>query len=512
MTNEQIQYDDNEQLTKKHIRGSSLLFVGRLFSVAMKAVFQVLIVRYLVKADYGAFAYAMSIVEIGAIISLVNLDHAASRFVPLYHEKSDYNAIFGFMVMSVFTVFGIGISIIVLLYSTQSIVLRTLIRDELTLILLMILIVLTPLQAMDSWFQSIFAVFSSVKQIFFRRYLFAPALHLSVAIFVIVSQLGIYSLTIGYLVAGLLGFGLYLTMMVNLLRRKNLIEHFDWRNLTFKPAEIFGFSLPLLSASIVFIFRTQLVVVLLEYFRGLVAVAEYRAMYPIAKLNGVIYMSFVMLYLPLASRMFSRGDENGINDLYWRTAGWIAIASFPIFVVTFVLAPEFVPALLGEQYRSASSVMAILAVGFYVSALMGFNIHTLRAYGKVRYLVIVDVIVIIATVIAYLIFIPLYGALGGAIASTVSIIISNILNHLGLVYFTKVKLYNSEYTQVYITLAMAIALVSVVQIVFEPRLWFSLPFVTFVSLILLWTNASKLDVEETFPELLKVPILKHILK
>jgi len=49
----------------KLIRGSSLLFCGRLIGLALNLAVQVLAVRYLSKRDYGAFAYALAVVAMG---------------------------------------------------------------------------------------------------------------------------------------------------------------------------------------------------------------------------------------------------------------------------------------------------------------------------------------------------------------------------------------------------------------------------------------------------------------
>ena len=43
--------------TRQQIRGSSLLLTGRLLSLAVNFATQVLIVRYLSKTDFGAFAH-----------------------------------------------------------------------------------------------------------------------------------------------------------------------------------------------------------------------------------------------------------------------------------------------------------------------------------------------------------------------------------------------------------------------------------------------------------------------
>jgi O-antigen/teichoic acid export membrane protein len=56
---------ETNQAAKKHLRGSTLLLAGRLISMAANFVIQIMIVRYLSKNDYGAFAYGLSIVSLG---------------------------------------------------------------------------------------------------------------------------------------------------------------------------------------------------------------------------------------------------------------------------------------------------------------------------------------------------------------------------------------------------------------------------------------------------------------
>src|ERR1700710_2499311 len=81
--------------TSRQIRGSSLMLAGRMLSMAVTFTIQVLIVHHLTKANYGAFAYALSFVTLGQTIATLGLDRAITRFVPIYHEHLDYNKMFG---------------------------------------------------------------------------------------------------------------------------------------------------------------------------------------------------------------------------------------------------------------------------------------------------------------------------------------------------------------------------------------------------------------------------------
>jgi O-antigen/teichoic acid export membrane protein len=250
---------------------------------------------------------------------------------------------------------------------------------------------------------------------------------------------------------------------------------------------------------------------LLSYFMGyrsgLSAVADFRAVQPIAKINSVVHASFQFLYMPLITRLYARNDEEGIDSLYWRTAAWIAVATFPVFVVTFALAPSFVPMVFEEDYASASPVMMVMAFGYYLNAALGFNIQTLRTYGNVRLLMGIDFAVMLVALGSYLFFIPIYGALGGTLAYTATIALVNGLYHIALVRFTAIKLYNPQYMPVYASI-----IVGLVQFVFNPSILISLPLAALVSLALLRFNASRLSVGEIFPELTKIPYAKYIFK
>src|SRR5512132_2373449 len=85
--------------TRKQIRGSSLLLGGRFISLGMNFAIQILIVRYLSKADYGAWAYVVSLVGLGVSVATFGLDRSITRFIPIYDEEKAYDKLWGTIVM-----------------------------------------------------------------------------------------------------------------------------------------------------------------------------------------------------------------------------------------------------------------------------------------------------------------------------------------------------------------------------------------------------------------------------
>lgn len=496
--------------TRKHIRGSSMLLAGRIISLALNFVVQVLTVRYLVKSDYGAFAYALNLVSMGTSLSLLSLDKALSRYLPIYEEKEQNQSLFGAIILTCVAIIGIGLALGLLVLGFRGVLAERLVDDPLAIALLLILIWLAPIQALDSWFQSMFAVFARVRAIFFRRYVLGPGLKLSAVLFVIMTGSNVYVLAWGYLVGGLLGIGAYALMLRAVIRQRPVFRHFNIKTLRYPFREIFGFSTPMMYSDVVYILRNNLTVMLLGFYRTIVSVAEFRAVVPVAGLNQVVMESFRFLYTPLAARLFARDDERGINDLYWQTAVWISIMSFPVFVVSFSLARPITILLFGDRYANSAVILALLSLGTYFNAALGFNAHTLRVYGRIKYIVAIDSVAMCVAVLLNLILIPRYGALGAAMSASGTLIAHNILNHLGLLLGTSIQLFDWKYLRTYVSIIIASGGLLVLEILVNPPVIIGLPLAALVSLIVLLVNRSVLDVANTFPELMQLPLMKHV--
>ena len=83
---------------RQQVRGSSLLVLGRLAAMVLGMATQVLIVRYLTKSDYGAFAYALPLGMAARTFLSLGQGRLLSRFLATYEEERDYPRMFGSLV------------------------------------------------------------------------------------------------------------------------------------------------------------------------------------------------------------------------------------------------------------------------------------------------------------------------------------------------------------------------------------------------------------------------------
>jgi O-antigen/teichoic acid export membrane protein len=498
--------------TRKQIRGSSLLLFGKLLSVGINFASQVLIVRYLSTTDYGAWAYALSVVAFCQNIAVFGLDRGITRFVPIYHEKGEYNKLFGTLIL-VFGSILLVSAVIIAAFHTAPEQIARLIKDKnqpVTLLLLMIFLV--PVEAFDNLLTGLFASFASPRAIFFRKHLLGPLLKVGVVLLLILFQSNLRFLASGYLTAYALGVLIYIVLLVRLMRQQDLFQHFRIGAIEIPAKEIFAFTIPLLSSDLVSILTHSADTLLLGYFHNPAEVARYTVILPAAHFNKLVMTSFALLYTPLAARLFAKNDFQGINDLYWRTAAWLGILTFPIFALTFSMAKPLTLFLYGARYEQSWIFLQMISFGYYFSAALGFNGLTLKVLGKLRYIVIINIAAVIVNVGVNLLLIPKYGALGAAIGTAGTMVLHNIFKQAGLRLASGISVFDRHYLPFYLIVAASAVALFLITLFFAKNIYIAVPLVAMASVFVIRMSKDKLKVEETFPELLKLPLMKTLLK
>lgn len=498
--------------TDQQIRGSSLLLVGRVIGLAITFATQIVMVRYLSKSDYGAFAYALSLVTLAETAVGLGLGTAITRFVPIYHERGDYPKLFGAMAMVLGAIVPLGVAAIILVHGLRGVIDGAVINDSRAVSLLLILIVLAPVQALDTFIMNVFAVFARPRAIFFRRYILAPALRLMAVVVLVGVGGGVRLLSIGYVAAGVAGVAVYAVLLVRMLRAEGIIAHFDRSRISVPLREVFSFTIPLLTTALVWVLMSSTDAILLGHFRGTRAVAAFRVVQPAAALNQLIIGSFVILFTPVAARMYARDDRRGIEDLYWRTAVLVAILTFPVFALTFAGGEPVTRILYGTRYASSGLYLSILAIGQYAQAATGLNGTTLMVYGKLRFVMSINLLVVALNLGLNLILIPHYGALGAAIGTSVSLVLHNFLKQAGLRMGTGVSLFPRRWAGVYVWIAGGAGALLLIRQLASSSTAGMIGGAAVVSALVVWVNRRALHLGRTFPELLRIPGLRAFIE
>jgi O-antigen/teichoic acid export membrane protein len=487
--------------SRGHVRGSSLLLAGRMISLAINFAVQVLIVRYLSKHDYGAFAYGFSVAMLAARMTPLGTDKAISRFIPIYHEENRLSQIKGSLLIASMTIVIMGVLLVGLVLSLKSALAGSVVRDPLSLSVLLIIIALAPLHSMENLLEKLLAIFGCVRSIFFRRYLLTPLLRL-LAVFTLMAAGGdARYLAAAYVAVTLFGVLISFQLLWRILREDQLLSQLAKVKAELPTKRLFGFGMPLLSSDVVFGLRTSLVVLLLESFHGTTGVAAFRAILPVARLNQMVFDSFRVLYVPAASRLFARGEHDAINQLYWRSSAWIALLTLPVLLASFSLAGPTAVLLFGESYASSGPVLSIVSFGLYLNAAFGFNTLTLRVFDRVKTIFRIDIACGLLALALNLVAVPAFGPLGGAVVSCCVLIIQNIVFQVALRRAGQLARVPGEIARIHCAIFFLAGALLIFQISFTPpaAVGFAL---AALGTAVIWTICLKaLQIRQLFPEL-----------
>lgn len=497
------------ELATRQIRGSSALFAGRLVSLVIGMLTQVLLVRELSRSSYGAFAFALALATSARTIISFGEDQAFTRFVTLYDEKGDHARLFGTYVMAAAKIVSLGGVLVVTFLLAGDAITGRLIDVAEASDLLAVLIFLAPIDALDRILEGSFAVFSRPRAIFFRKYVVEPGLRLlAVGLLVVLDQSATF-VAIGYVVGAAIGLVVYISALVGVVRQRGLLAHFDRRRLVFPVREYFGFSLPLLSAELVTLSMNTVTIMVLARSAGAGDVAGFRAIFPAARLNQLVIFTFTLLFTPLAARFFARGDRAGMAAAYWHTSAWLAVFTFPVAAATIVFAEPVTVMLFGSTYRDAATYLAILSAGYYVNAALGFNALTLQVWGQLRWVVTVNVLAGAVSAGGAIALIPHLGAAGAAGSVAAALMVQNIGNQLGLRRIG-IAVIDRSTLRVYAAVGAAIGLLAIVQVAFDPPIFVAGAAVVAVGAAVVRVSRNRLAVHETFPELAEIPVLRRL--
>ena len=155
-----------------------------------------------------------------------------------------------------------------------------------------------------------------------------------------------------------------------------------------------------------------------------------------AMLTSFVLFAVNAIAAPKFAAMYAKGDRNGLKQLAMISVRLMLLAAIPALTVM-LLFPEWLMSFFGEEFRTASTALVILALGQFVNIATGSVGYLLSMTGlerKVRDNAFFSALIGITL---GLILIPSYGLLGASIATALAIASQNLLGvyqvrkHLG---------------------------------------------------------------------------------
>lgn len=499
-----------DSATKSQIRGSSLLLAGQVFALFVNLGVQILIVRYLTQESYGAFAYALSVAMIGEAVARFGMRRGAARYMPFYEESGDPRRVAGTLVLALGTVLALGLAVVLVVAGFRGAIAGSFAGQEAAVTVLVLLVLLAPIEALGSVLDAVFAVFGRPRAVVMRKFVLTPLFRLAVVGLLLAQDEGVVFLAVGYVATGLAGLALYAPLMIRVLRERGLLARLRPGRLSVPGREVLSFTVPLLSSDITGAVMTSAGALMLGLLAAPTDVADLRAVLPVALTMGYVLTSFGLLLVPLASRMYVRGESAELNQLYWRTAIWTGVLAYPILLTCVVLAEPLTVLLFGQRYEDAAPVLALLAVGQFANTAAGNNGVMLGVFRKVRFVVLTNLVALVFIFALLVALIPPFDAAGAAAATSLTLLVVNVIRQVGLARYTSIHGFVPEAWGPYAGMAAAAAVVIGVQFALSPPTPVSIVLVAVASAAVLALARHAMALAESFPELARLPLVGRL--
>lgn len=491
------------------LRGSALLMVGRLLAIAAGIAIQILIVRSLTQSAFGAFSYCIAVVNLATVVVSLGMEQTMSRFAAIYDERGQLDHLTGAIVVYLIVVATLGTVTVGAAVFGRDELSRLIVHDPQTARLLGVMMVLAPLQAIDTLSSTLFAVYGRPAAIFWRRYVLTPVLRIAVVVVTLVMHGSVLVLGTGYVLATVTGLLIYLPPLVHLLHRHRVIAR--GRRPLLPVRELMAFTGISVTADLLAIILFASDAIIVGWIRGPTGVALLQATQPLANGNLVVFYALIPVFIPTASRLFADGDRKRAEALYATCSLWIAVFSFPVAAVTIACSVPVTETFFGHRYAAAAPILALLSAGQYLLAVFGLSGLTLKAHGILQNLALACVVVTLLNVGANVLLVGRLGPYGAAIGTAAAIAVLTVAKCVIMRRDLGMWPVDGRLARALARIVALGAAVLLLDVTVHPGLLVDVLAVAVCFILLVWSSRRDLRVLEVFPEAARIPLLRSLL-
>ena len=339
-------------------------------SSAINAILQLaqlmILARYLSPHDFGLLAILMIVINFSQLFVDFGLSQA------IIHRKNITNA-------QLSTLYWLNISLGFFIFFIWLLIAPLVADFYKEVDLALYIVIISSSLIIQSFGQQFKALFQKELQfnILAKIDIFAAIISFLTAVLLAINGFGIYALIFPVLVMA--------TVKSILLVYKGLHHHRPMFvfNLS-EVKELLSFGAYTVGNGIVSTVATQIDVILIgkllgTEILGLYSIAKELILKPAQLINPII----TKIAFPVMSKV--NHDTNHVKRIYLKLINYIASINFPIYVASFILAPEIITLFLGEKWLEATTVFQILSIWAFLRS-VGNPIGSLvMAMGKPQY-------------------------------------------------------------------------------------------------------------------------------
>ncbi|WP_129116669.1 flippase [Halegenticoccus tardaugens] len=400
------------------LSSASLIIIGGVINSGGTLVERIVIGRLLSPDKYGEVAVALAVLTFASTFALVGFSQGIPRYLSRYDEPADRRGVWlGGLVFTGAISLAVGAAA----FLSAGRIAAALFHEPSAAALVRVFAVAIPFVVGQQIVVNTIRGYENTVYRIYVQDLFYPVGRIALIAALLWAGMGVLAAGYAYLIAAALSclFGHYLLRRLLPLRGPHRTH----------VREMLMFSAPLIVSTMMSLLLTKTDTVMVSYFKSTAEAGLYDASYAIAAGLLIVLSAFGFMFLPIASRLDADGEREEINRIYQITTKWVYVITFPGFLAFLVFPADVIRITYGAQYTSAAPSLAILSVGFFLSAAVGRNREALSAIGYTNFILVANLTGFVFNFLLNLVLIPRYSFMGAAFTSTLSsFLIHGIIN------------------------------------------------------------------------------------
>jgi len=399
------------------LHGASVAFVLKILAAGSAFGLNVILARMLGAEGSGFFFLALSIVLVVATVGRIGMENSLVKFIAasvvsehpgkvlgVYKKALLYSFVASAFLSTLLVLFAPWISKVI--FS----------KPELEAPLSIMAIAVVPLALLTLHAYAL----QGLKKIGASISVLSVFVPFFTCIFVLpfAVRYGINVVASGYLLATII------TLIMGRWFWLRAIHSFKYEKIEFASKELLSSSIPLLGVAIMNLVINWSPMVFLGIWESAENIGIYSAASRTAMLTSFVLVAINSIAAPQFAAFYQQGDLNKLEKVARNSTTIMVIFATPVLLL-FLVVPEWILSIFGEQFKQGAIVLMILASAQFVNVVTGSVGYLLMMSGNERLMRNILFFCSIQVILLNLCLVPNFGMTGGAISVAVALASQN---------------------------------------------------------------------------------------
>ncbi len=358
----------------KVAKGAGIVFIGIAVGMLSAYITVLIIARFLGPKDYGLISLASAVTTIASTVVLIGMPEGVVRFISFYRGRGESRKIKGVIVSAIQIVLPLSIvASFTIFFFSDSI---SLIFKERELVpILRIFSVGIPFYVLFNIFNYAIGGFQEMKYVVLVRDIFQNIFRLLILVSVLILGWGIYGAAFAYT------FAIICAPFVAFFYLNKIFPFWEKKTVLTKR-ELLSYSWPLMFAGMLGLVMGWIDTLMLGYFLTAKDVGIYRASLATARLLKIVPSSFISIFFPVVTELYSKGMHEEIKDTNYAVTKWIFMIVLPLVMLMVLFSDDVLNILYGSAYIRGAYAFCILTLSYFFISIMFPTGQIIKTVGE----------------------------------------------------------------------------------------------------------------------------------